>query len=92
LQARVADLFAASVRQSKSSDTKITIIAETHSEAMINRLGQLVSRGKLDASDVQIVVFNKPDPESKTSVSVATFSPDGRLMNWPLGFFLADEE
>jgi hypothetical protein len=92
LQAKVVDLFTAAVNQSKTSEIKLGIIAETHSETMINRLGQLVIQGKLDPADAQVLVFNKPSPESRTNVTVSTFTPKGELLNWPLGFFLADNE
>jgi len=92
LQAKVVDLFAAAVRQSKGAETKLGIIAETHSESMVNRLGQLIVQGKLDSADVQVLVFNKPTPESRTNVLVATFTPKGELLNWPLGFFLTGNE
>jgi len=59
-------------------------IVETHSDALVSRLGELVESGKLASEDVVVLLFEQ-DPETKlTSVRQSTFSPDGTLTNWPI--------
>lgn len=63
-------------------------IVETHSEALINRLGELIESGDLSAGDVQVVVFSSDELSvEKTRVEVSSFNSDGVLVNWPFGFF-----
>ncbi len=93
-QALLADTFAKAVAgrsPGQASSAKAYLIIETHSETLINRLGQLISDKLLDKKDVQVLVF-EPDEEnlSSTSVRVATFDDKGFLGNWPFGFFLPE--
>lgn len=63
-------------------------LVETHSEALINRLGELIENRKLSAEDVQVVVFSAdPSRDGRTIVETSEFNPDGSLINWPYGFF-----
>ena len=65
---------------------KFKFVIETHSETIINRIGELVSQGGLFSNeDVNVVLFNKDDNGS--SVSVSNYDEDGYLTNWPVGFF-----
>lgn len=92
-QAKLADVFAGSISSRESIDTKatevpLTIIAETHSPNLISRLGELVSEGKLEADQVQILVFEEDEQVGAgTRVRVAKFNEEGVLKNWPIGFF-----
>jgi len=89
LQAKVADLFAAAAEASKAAKRPLTIVVETHSETIVNRIGHLVANGRLSPEDVQVLLFEKESAESDTTVSQAEFTREGVLTNWPLGFFLA---
>jgi len=66
----------------------INFIVETHSETLVNRLGELVNAGRLNHSDVQIVMF-EPDPsgEHLTTIRTSSFNESGELVDWPYGFF-----
>jgi len=70
------------------SERRIHFLVETHSETLVNRLGELVAVGKLRAEDVQILIFETaPEDARKTVVNLASFGSDGELINWPYGFF-----
>jgi hypothetical protein len=89
LQAKVADMFAAAATVSKAAKHPLTIIFETHSETIVNRIGHLVAHKKLAPEEVQVLLFEKESAESDTKVRLAQFGTDGILQNWPHGFFLA---
>lgn len=79
-QAKLADVFAGAVRSARS----LTIVAETHSKALVERLGELVYDGALSPSDVGILTFSKKG--SDCVVEEAMFDDSGELHNWPPGF------
>jgi len=89
-QALLADAFVgeAVVEKDRQKDHRVHFLVETHSETLINRLGELISINRLRPEDIHIILF-EPDKEDEgvTRTSVATFSPDGSLLNWPFGFF-----
>jgi hypothetical protein len=74
--------------ESGKKEKTISFMVETHSEALINRFGELVSGGRLSPDEIQILIF---DPDSvnlsATDVTIARFNESGALMNWPYGFF-----
>lgn len=89
-QAKLADVFAKGIKlgRGENSESAVNIMIETHSEALINRLGELIEDNVISSDDVQVVVFSAEDDiNSATRVSVANFDKDGSLENWPFGFF-----
>lgn len=91
-QAKLADVFVAAVSErtagiSSSSNAGLRIIAETHSPALINRLGALISDKTIDSKSIQVVLFEQEDSQSPSRVTIAEFDDEGILQNWPLGFF-----
>ena len=83
-------MFAGAVSQSRKEHRRnnVRIVVETHSESLINRLGELIEKGAISHKDVQIVIFSaKDDINSPTDVSLAEFDDEGILNNWPFGFF-----
>ena len=89
MQAKVADLLVALIREAKQRERDIALIIETHSETIVNRIGEWVSRGGDDgipATDCQILVFDK-DAVGTSQIQQATYSDQGFLENWPYGFF-----
>lgn len=93
LQARVADAFASVVSSRGGGSTKrepnVNLLVETHSRQIINRVGHLVARGNLNASDVTILLFDRDEFAGSTDVRIATFDAEGVLQDWPFGFFEA---
>lgn len=86
-QAKIADIFLAAIGDGKLNSKNISIIAETHSPHLINRLGELVADGQINKDDVQIVIFEDSEDLINSSVSISKFNEDGILTNWPFGFF-----
>jgi AAA ATPase-like protein len=86
-QAALGTFFADLVENSKKS-----IIVETHSDFIIDRLRQEVAAKKLDADKVQILFFHKPRLE--TSVYAMTIDEEGNIVNAPSFYrdFLLREE
>ena len=90
-QAKLADLFTNSVKYSRDMNNylKPVYIIETHSEAMISRLGELIENGLVSNEDVQVLMFTKESDEltSPTTVKKINFDKEGYLDEWPYGFF-----
>jgi predicted ATPase len=89
-QALIADAIVAE-RGNKGANapSPVQFIIETHSEALVNRLGELVALGQIEPEDVQILIFEGGDDpaERLTNVRLAHFDDEGTLTNWPYGFF-----
>ncbi len=86
-QALLADAIVGEGRSS-SKHGGVDFIIETHSEALVNRIGELVAEGRVAANDVQILIFETDsDDERETNVRIADFDASGVLNNWPYGFF-----
>lgn len=88
MQATLADVFAATVTTSRREN--LTLIIETHSETIVNRLGHLIAADKLNADDVNIVLFEKEPSSLVTKVRTTSFDKEGYLIDWPYGFFQPD--
>jgi hypothetical protein len=92
-QAKIADLFCNSLRRNVSSAhdaptlTSNCFVVETHSEALVNRLSELVSSGQIGPDDAVIYIFEKEDGSNQTSVRRVDFSRSGEIEKWPYGFF-----
>lgn len=86
MQARFADLLVGVASLAKAENVEVTILCETHSEVIINRIGSQIADGRCDSDAAKVYLFEKKDGV-KTEVSEATFNSDGVLMNWPFGFF-----
>jgi len=88
-QARIADVMLASIVDSGSIVRSTQIIAETHSPHLINRLGELISEGKLSHKDVKIIIFQDSFESGSAEARTSDFDEKGILKNWPFGFFEA---
>lgn len=88
-QAMLADVFVdAQIMTRKRKEPTQFYVVETHSEALINRLGELIEKGSIDARDVQVVIFGDlSDSLEQSDVTIARFNDLGVLENWPHGFF-----
>lgn len=90
LQARLADMMVGVISASRSlsnDDQAVRFLVETHSEALISRLGEMIEAGLVSADDVSILLFEKSDKTGITKIRRSHFSRDGMLKNWPIGFF-----
>lgn len=93
-QAKLADAFIDYVNiDDKKSDgdfdnsDKKYLIFETHSEAIINRIGRRIREGIIEADAVSVVIFEKNINDMNTIVRQTQFNEKGQLKDWPIGFF-----
>lgn len=86
-QALLADAIVGERNSDTAYEERIKFIVETHSEALVNRLGQLVAEGKVPHGDVQVLIFEDNKSTGITTVRIAPFNEEGVLVNWPYGFF-----
>lgn len=63
-------------------------IIETHSAALIEEIGMLIARGRVEADRVGIYCF-EARPDGGAAVRNARFDEDGVLHDWPVGFLSA---
>lgn len=84
LQAKLIDVITKIVNNKKG---KIQFVLETHSETVINRIGNLIYKNKISAESVNIVLFNKKMTDKYTEIKISNFNKEGFLENWPIGFF-----
>jgi hypothetical protein len=86
-QARIADVMASSINLEGRGVRRPRFVVETHSEALINRLGELIYEQKVSSKDIAIYLFHRVPATDATEITRASFQPDGSLSDWPLGFF-----
>jgi predicted ATP-dependent endonuclease of OLD family len=96
-QAKIADALVQTANivrklSHRPNASRLAIIAETHSQAIINRLGEIISKKEISPSDVAVYVFEKSAETEQTAVSRARFDDDGILLDWPYGFFLSSQK
>nr|WED70212.1 DUF3696 domain-containing protein [Pectobacterium colocasium] len=86
-QHNLARIFSKVVTKAKDNKIDLKIIFETHSQTMIEALGECIedNTGLLE-DDVSILVFEKNEKQ-QTIVTKSYFNEDGFLQNWPVGFF-----
>ena len=88
LQAKLVDVIVSIMKNSKNN---IRFIIETHSETIINRLGNLIYKEKLNKDQVNVMIFNKDFGDDDTTIQFGNFDEEGYLENWPAGFFEPEE-
>lgn len=89
-QALLADAIVGERGRSRDGQTtsSLQFLVETHSEAFINRIGEIIYKKRIPAEEVQILIFESDEEDDTcTNVRIATFDPNGTLENWPFGFF-----
>ncbi|AUX44767.1 uncharacterized protein SOCE26_062350 [Sorangium cellulosum] len=87
-QVKLAGVIAGAWRASRDAQREVKIMVETHSEGLVNGLGELIRSGVISASDVQIVLFDQDAETRGTEVRLAGYTEDGALNDdWPFGFF-----
>ncbi|ADD78098.1 Hypothetical Protein PANA_2931 [Pantoea ananatis LMG 20103] len=85
-QSKVAHLFAKVINVAKDSKKDIKFIFETHSQSMVDAIGDCIQSNIIDKNDVNIMIFEKTK-ERGSSTFTAEFDEDGYFTNWPVGFF-----
>ena len=88
-QAKLMDVFVSIIKESESYGIVLKIIFETHSETMINRIGALIESKEISEKEVNILVFDKMDNETK--ITSTSYDSEGLLIDWPVNFFAPEE-
>lgn len=86
-QAKFADLLVKVIEDCKRNKKDVRFIIETHSEVILNKIGLSIARGKFSKDNVNVLLFNAQNEKMNNYIEVATYSEDGYLTNWPIGFF-----
>ncbi len=89
-QAQLLRAFVAAVKSANESGIDLRFVIETHSETMMNSLGQLVSAKSIENSQINVVVFDNSESSMHTHVKLSKYDEDGFLLDWPIGFFDGD--
>ena len=89
-QVKMIDVFVNIIREAERNGITIKIIFETHSEAMVNRIGTLISEKRILAEKVNVLIFDKINEQ--TYIESKRFNEEGLLMGWPIGFFATEED
>ena len=87
LQGNLTDALVKSVKTAKEKKIDLRLMIETHSEVLVNRLGQLIAEGKISPNEINIVLFEPSDQQGEVTIRDVQFDSEGYLLNWPLGFF-----
>ena len=80
-------MFVSVIDAAKQKGISIIIIFETHSQTMVDTLGDCIENELLSSHDVNIVLFEKELNSSTTKVKFSHFNSEGFLEQWPIGFF-----
>lgn len=86
-QRQFAVMLTKCVQQIAKSNRDIRFIIETHSQDILNSVGRSVAYGEFDASLVNIYMFNALRENMKHYIETASYTKEGFLENWPIGFF-----
>ena len=87
LQAQLADTMSRAVSAARREGVGLTLVVETHSEAIVNRIGRLIADGDLDSDLASVVLFESSRNGKGSSVRTSLFDSKGYLEDWPYGFF-----
>lgn len=87
LQGTLTDALVNAIKAAKNKNIDLRLVIETHSEVLVNRLGQLVAESKISPDEINIVLFEPSNQLGEVTIRNAQFNSDGYLLNWPLGFF-----
>lgn len=82
-QAQLAELFGG-LTQDLNGKAPFPCFVETHSEALIDRMGELIYEKKVRQEDVQVLIFEKSGVDC--TVRRTTYDTEGVLIDWPPGF------
>ena len=87
MQKVLTDVLVSTVQAAKDNNIDLRLLIETHSEVLVNQVGNLIYKHRLNSEDVNIVVFEKFPKENSSRVKPAFYNSEGYLEDWPIGFF-----
>jgi predicted ATPase len=93
LQARLTDALVNCIEKAKEQGICLNVIIETHSETIINRVGQLVYKNSIPKEQINVLIFGDLENQnhSNSSLHSVSYDEEGTIENWPLGFFYPEE-
>jgi predicted ATPase len=65
----------------------VQLLVETHSDHVLNGIRLAVKNGHVSTESVALHFFTRPIESGETYVQSPSILADGRLSNWPKGFF-----
>lgn len=86
LQSKLANIFIAAHDEFKKNGINSFFIIETHSEALLNKIGDFISENTLSPHDVSLNFIEAIDID-QSQILKRNFDSFGRVENWPIGFF-----
>lgn len=91
-QAMLIDTFAKIIKISNENEINVKILIETHSETMINRIGQIIAEQYegFNKDLVNVLIFNTTN-SYESEISSTGYTEEGYLSSWPVGFFSPEE-
>lgn len=87
MQALFANMLVKVIEDASKNDFDIRFVIETHSETIINKIGEAIAMGICLKEYVNVYLFNAKNEGMEKYVEESTFTEDGQLLNWPYGFF-----
>ena len=89
MQGQFAEMLLRVLQSARKKNRDIRFIIETHSDVMINKIGELLAtdfvESNVNAEDTNVVLFNVKE-NGKGYVETTSYNNDGSLKYWPLGF------
>jgi len=87
LQRKLIDVLLGSIEQANSKDIRLCIIVETHSETLVNRIGESIEKQYFQKENAQVLLFDRESELEPTTIRSSGFNAAGHLIDWPYGFF-----
>ena len=87
MQKTLTDVLVSTVQAAKDNNIDLRLLIETHSEVLVNQVGNLIYKEKIKPEDVNIIVFDKLPQSNSSTVKTAYYNEEGFLKKWPIGFF-----
>ena len=87
LSKKMTDAFISIISSAKEMGIELKLIIETHSSAIVNKVGQNIAEGKIASLDVNVILFDSKLNNEQKNTRIASFNEEGFLENWPIGFF-----
>jgi len=86
-QSWFAEMLVKVINKCKEDKKDIRFVIETHSEMILNKIGEMIALNHFSRNDVQIIIFNAQNEDMEKYIERAEYTTDGFLTNWPIGFF-----
>ena len=87
MQAKIADTLIKTINKTRKAGRCATLIVETHSQAVVNRIGRRIREQLISPNDVNVLLFFKDKENQNTQIKQITYTEQGQLKDWPYGFF-----